>query len=89
MSTAEEESAPPSKTQRKRAMEELQVLGEDLVALPADRVRKIELPEDLRAKELAPQLRLPITTLVAKDRWSADNEITWKQYRDSVQARPS
>ena len=30
-------------------MEELQVLGEDLVALPADRVRKIELPEDLRA----------------------------------------
>ncbi|MBN8450372.1 MAG: DUF615 domain-containing protein [Candidatus Accumulibacter sp.] len=49
MSTAEEESAPPSKTQRKRAMEELQVLGEDLVALPADRVRKIELPEDLRA----------------------------------------
>jgi ribosome-associated protein len=49
MSTAEEESAPPSKTQRKRAMEELQVLGEDLVALPADRVRKIEIPEDLRA----------------------------------------
>lgn len=49
MSTAEEESAPPSKTQRKRAMEELQVLGEHLVALPADRVRKIELPEDLRA----------------------------------------
>ncbi len=49
MSTAEEESAPPSKTQRKRAMEELQVLGEDLVARPADRVRKIELPEDLRA----------------------------------------
>lgn len=49
MSTAEEEPAPPSKTQRKRAMEELQVLGEDLVALPADRVRKIELPDDLRA----------------------------------------
>jgi len=48
-----------------------------------------QLPEDLRAKELAPQLRLPITTLVAKDRWSADNEITWKQYRDAVQARPS
>ena len=38
---------------------------------------------------VVPQLRLPITTLVAKDRWSADNEITWKQYRDAVQARPS
>ncbi len=30
-------------------MAELQVLGEDLVALPADRVRRIELPDDLRA----------------------------------------
>ena len=49
MSSAEQEPAPPSKTQRKRAMAELQVLGEDLVALPADRVRRIELPDDLRA----------------------------------------
>jgi len=38
MSTAEEESAPPSKTQRKRAMEELQVLGEDLVGKPIYKV---------------------------------------------------
>lgn len=37
-----------SKTRRKRAMEELQALGEALVALPADRLKKIDLPEDLR-----------------------------------------
>ena len=43
-----------SKTRRKRAMEELQALGEALVALPADRLKKIDLPEDLReALELA------------------------------------
>lgn len=37
-----------SKTQRKHAMEELQALGEALVALPADRLKKIDIPEDLR-----------------------------------------
>lgn len=49
MSIPEEEQVPPSKTQRKRAMEELQALGEELVELSSDRLRKIELPEDLRA----------------------------------------
>lgn len=38
----------PSKTQRKKAMHELQDLGEALVALPADRVEALELPESLR-----------------------------------------
>jgi ribosome-associated protein len=47
MNSREEDPPPPSKTQRKRAMEELQTLGEDLVALPSDRLRKIALPEDL------------------------------------------
>lgn len=47
MITCEEESPPPSKTRRKRAMEELQILGEELVALPADRLRQVHLPEDL------------------------------------------
>ncbi len=42
------ESQPPSKTQRKHAMEELQALGEALVALPTDRLKKIALPDDLR-----------------------------------------
>jgi len=37
-----------SKTRRKRAMEELQALGEALVALPTERLKKIELPEQLR-----------------------------------------
>ena len=44
----DEESLPLSKTRRKQAMEELQGLGEELVALAGDRVRKIDLPEDLR-----------------------------------------
>ncbi|MBL8408506.1 MAG: ribosome biogenesis factor YjgA [Candidatus Accumulibacter phosphatis] len=49
MSTPEEVPAPPSKTQRKRAMEELQALGEELVELAADRLKKIALPEGLLA----------------------------------------
>ncbi|MDR1708452.1 MAG: DUF615 domain-containing protein [Candidatus Accumulibacter sp.] len=36
-----------SKTQRKRAMEELQELGQALAALPAERREKIDLPEEL------------------------------------------
>lgn len=49
MSIPEEEQAPPSKTQRKKAMAELQALGEELVDLAVDRVKKIDLPDDLRA----------------------------------------
>lgn len=37
----------PSKTQRKKASHELQDLGEALVALPADRVAALALPETL------------------------------------------
>ncbi len=37
-----------SKTQRKQEMHELQELGDELVALPKDRLRQIELPENLR-----------------------------------------
>ncbi|HEY8086108.1 MAG TPA: ribosome biogenesis factor YjgA [Methylophilaceae bacterium] len=37
-----------SKTQRKQEMHELQDLGEELVALPKDKLRQIELPENLR-----------------------------------------
>jgi len=48
MITPEEEVAPPSKTQRKQQMEDLQGLGEELVALSSDRVKKIEIPEILR-----------------------------------------
>ncbi|EXI76156.1 MAG TPA: ribosome biogenesis factor YjgA [Candidatus Accumulibacter phosphatis] len=45
---SQEDPQPPSKTQRKRAMTELQGLGEELVALPIDRLRQVELPDDLR-----------------------------------------
>lgn len=46
--TPEEDFAGPSKTQRKQQMEDLQTLGEELVALSTDRVKKIEIPESLR-----------------------------------------
>jgi ribosome-associated protein len=37
-----------SKTQRKQEMHELQELGAELVALPKEKLRQIELPENLR-----------------------------------------
>jgi ribosome-associated protein len=44
----EEGKDHPSKSEVKRAMQALQDLGEQLVALNKDRLAKIELPEDLR-----------------------------------------
>ncbi|MDR2112150.1 MAG: DUF615 domain-containing protein [Candidatus Accumulibacter sp.] len=44
----DDEPRTPSKTRRKRDMEELQALGEALAGLPAERLKKIDLPEDLR-----------------------------------------
>jgi ribosome-associated protein len=38
----------PSKTQRKKAMQELQSLGERLVALNSEQLASVELPEELR-----------------------------------------
>jgi len=38
----------PSKTQRKKAMHELQSLGEQLVALNAEQLASVDLPEELR-----------------------------------------
>lgn len=43
-----EQQQEPSKTQRKRQMHALQALGETLVALPAERLAELELPEALR-----------------------------------------
>jgi len=39
----------PSKSAKKREMHALQALGEELVALPADRLLRIELPDELRS----------------------------------------
>jgi len=44
----EEEYARPSKSQRKRDMTALQKLGEQLVDAPVDRVKRIDLPENLK-----------------------------------------
>lgn len=48
MNAPEEEQLPLSKTQRKQAMADLQTLGEELVALSTDRIKKIDIPESLR-----------------------------------------
>lgn len=39
---------PPSKSQKKRDMTALQVLGQALVEMPAERLAKIEMPDALR-----------------------------------------
>ena len=44
---ADDASAPPSKSQRKRAMHELQTLGERLIALDPGRLAELGLPERL------------------------------------------
>ena len=38
----------PSKSQKKRDMTALQKLGEELVAYPAERLERVEMPDDLR-----------------------------------------
>ena len=48
MNTPEEDQLPLSKTRRKQAMDDLQTLGEELVALSTDRVKKIDIPDFLR-----------------------------------------
>jgi len=48
MITHEEEAVPLSKTRRKQAMEDLQTLGEELVTLSPERIKKIDIPDDLR-----------------------------------------
>jgi len=44
----EEEYDRPSKSELKRQMTVLQKLGEDLVAEPRDRVKRVPMPEDVR-----------------------------------------
>ncbi len=43
-----EDIQPPSKTKRKEAMLALQDLGEELVKLPASKLEKLDLPDELR-----------------------------------------
>lgn len=45
---APDEEHGPSKSQRKRESAELQALGERLVELPDARLRRLDLPDDLR-----------------------------------------
>jgi ribosome-associated protein len=47
--TADVDARPPSKSQRKRESTALQDLGVELVALSRDQLKRIELPDNLRA----------------------------------------
>ncbi|WP_261379341.1 ribosome biogenesis factor YjgA [Denitratisoma sp. DHT3] len=49
METFDTDPERPSKSQKKREMNALQDLGEALVALSTDQLKKIDLPDDLRA----------------------------------------
>jgi nitroreductase len=40
------------------------------------------LPADLQRREQGPQRRLPIATVVADDRWTDENALSWAEYRD-------
>lgn len=51
----------PSKSQKKREVEALQELGAKLVELSADQIKKIEMPDDLRAA-LREAQRIPART---------------------------
>ena len=44
-----EQPEPLSKTRRKQQMEDLQSLGENLVALSTERIKQIDIPEELRS----------------------------------------
>ncbi|UOD31411.1 DUF615 domain-containing protein [Massilia violaceinigra] len=52
----EQEYERPSKSELKRQMNELQKLGEELVAEARDRVKRVPMPEDVRDAILACQL---------------------------------
>jgi len=44
----QDQDVAPSKTKRKKAMQDLQALGEELVELSQEQLNKVELPETLR-----------------------------------------
>jgi hypothetical protein len=61
------------------APEELRVLAVVAIGYPGP----VEaLPADLQKREQAPQRRLPVETVVADDRWTDENAVSWAEYRD-------
>ena len=58
MTQREEDTVPLSKTRRKQAMEDLQALGEELVGLSTEKVKRIPLPEEL-GEAIAEARRMP------------------------------
>lgn len=61
------------------APEDLRILAVVAIGYPGP----VEaLPPDLQQREQAPQRRLPIETLVANDRWTDANALSWAAYRE-------
>ena len=74
--TDEQALEPLSKTRRKQQMQDLQDLGEELAGLSAERLKKIDIPEQLR------------DALHAAERQSADVVGRGLVPRRSVNGRP-
>ncbi|MBI2765127.1 MAG: nitroreductase family protein [Chloroflexi bacterium] len=58
---------------------DLQILAVVAIGYPGD---PDSLPDDLRRREDAPQGRLPLDILAARDRWSPAHATSMKEYRD-------
>lgn len=57
---------------------ELRVLAIVAIGYPGDAG---QLPEDLQRREATPQVRLPLSILVAQDRWSEENGTSFREWR--------
>ena len=60
------------------APEHLRILAVVAIGYPGD---VSALPEDLQAREAAPQRRLPAANVVAIDRWSEANDLSFAEFR--------
>lgn len=61
------------------APESVRVLAVVAIGYPGD---PAVLPEDLRARELAPQRRLPLELIVVEDQWSEAHDVSWQEWRN-------
>lgn len=63
---------------------ELRVLAVMAIGYPGE---PEALPEGLRAKEVEPQRRLPLSHLLVTDGWRDEHAVSWKEYRDRAEGK--
>ncbi len=61
------------------APDRVRILAVVAIGYPGD---PATLPDDLRARELAPQRRLPLDIIVVEDRWSEAHDVSWQEWRN-------